>query len=446
MNIRTNFEDYARSLDIDPIEAALMDVARAIQITQSMHGEAEAHYRGLASHVDRPGSPFEDLVAEIYASGSFAIHAPTRSRIKRDQHDVDAVIELSIPPGSDPQWVLQTLYRAIKGDPGSKYHGYLIEKNSRCVTVTYPDGVTVDLMPVVRLLGTPERVANLFHYKPESGDQYHKEINPKGFADHFNDNVETNAVFQDRFDARRFLVDGETYETMAKRMASEASGRTVIKADTQPMPVHVPLDQKSPRIVALQLIKRFRDKRFRKHDDHRGKRKPPSIVMAAIALEVVPVQANLVDEVVALATCIRRRIQNAERNLRLLDVRNPAHTLDVFTDRWPAQRSDQQLWARDLQTLIDQLQNLQRVGFDPVVILSTFDDLFGEKAGEAALRAYHEARTAQLEHGALGMKPSGEFKPAAPALGAGVAAASGLITPARANTNMGGIVPDDNCW
>lgn len=45
-------------------------------------------------------------------------------------------------------------------------------------------------------------------------------------------------------------------------------------AGTQPMPVHVPLDQKSPRVVALQLIKRFRDKRYRKHDDHRGKRKP----------------------------------------------------------------------------------------------------------------------------------------------------------------------------
>lgn len=446
MNIRTHFEDYARSLDIDPVEAALMDVARARQITQSMHREAEAHYRGLASHVDRPGSPLEDLVVEIYASGSFAIHAPTRSPIKRDQHDIDAVIELDIPPNSDPQWVLQTLYKAIKGDPGSKYHDYLIEKNSRCVTVTYPDGVTVDLMPVVRLLGTPERVANLFHYKPETGDRYHKEINPKGFADHFNNNVGINAVFQERFDARRFLVEGETYETMAKRIALGASGRTTIKADTQPMPVHVPLDQKSPRVVALQLIKSFRDKRFRKHDDHRGKRKPPAIIMAAIALEAGPVQDNLVDEVIAVATRMRRRIQDAESCLQLLELRNPAHTPDVFTDRWPEQRSDQQLWERDLRTLVDRLKTLQRVGFNPAVIQSTFDDLFGENAGEEALRTYHQARMVQHEYGALGMKPGGEFKPVAPALGAGVGAATGLITPARANTNMGGVVPDDNCW
>ena len=230
---------------------------------------------------------------------------------------------------------------------------------------------------------------------------------------------------------------------MAKRVTSDGS---MIKADTQPMPVHIPLDQKSPRVVALQLIKRFRDERFRKHDDHRGKRKPPSIIMAAIALEAGPVQDSLVDEAIALAMCMRRRIQHAESCLRLLKVRNPAHTLDIFTDRWPEQRSDQQLWARDLQTLIDRLKTLQRVGFNPAVIQSTFDDLFGEKAGETALKAFHQARMVQLEHGAIGMKPGGEFKPAAPALGAGVAAASGLITPARANTNMGGVVPDANCW
>lgn len=179
MNVTANFEHYARRLDIDPVEAALMDVARTIQITLTMHRDAESHYDGLASHVDRSGSPFEDLVDEIYASGSFAIHAATRSRLKRDQHDVDAVIELSLQPGSDPEWVLTTLYKAIKGEPGSKYFDYPIEQNSRCVTVTYPDGVTVDLMPVVRLTGTAERVSCLFHYKPETGTQYHKEVNPK---------------------------------------------------------------------------------------------------------------------------------------------------------------------------------------------------------------------------------------------------------------------------
>ena len=452
MNITTNFREFAQHVDIDPIEAAVMDVARALQITQTMHQKAESHYRGLAKHVDRPGSPFEDLVDEIYASGSFAIHAATRSRLKRDQHDVDAVLELNCPAGSDPNWVIDKLYKAIKGERGSKYFEYPIEKNSRCVTVTYPDGVTVDLMPVVRLAGQPERVAVLFHYKHETGVKYHKEVNPKGFAEYFNGQIEVSKTFQDRFDARRYLVDGETYVELTSRTTSNSTTVALEKADTQPMPVHVPLDQKSARVVALQLIKRFRDKRYSKHDDHRGKRKPPSIIIAAIALDAGPVNDNLVDEVIAIASRMRRLIGNAEGNLLPLEVRNPAHYPDIFTDRWPENRSDQRLWASDLKTLIEQLETLKRIGFNPAVIQSTLDDLFGEKAGEIALRAYHQAQAANLEHGTLGMTPRGQLtttKPtsglAAPALGAGVASA-GLIMPVRANTNMGGTIPDDNCW
>lgn len=208
----------------------------------------------------------------------------------------------------------------------------------------------------------------------------------------------------------------------------------------------------SARIVSLQLIKRFRDKRYRKHDDHRSRRKPPSVIIAAIALGAGPTNDNLIDEVIAIARYMRKLIQHAEASVQLLEVRNPSHYPDIFTDRWPKIRSDQQLWASDLMILIERLEMLKRVGFDPAVIQITFDDLFGEKAGEVALRDYHQAQAIQLEHGALGMTPSGKLQtqnPAqnlsAPALGAGVSA-SGLITPARANTNMGGIIPDENCW
>lgn len=228
---------------------------------------------------------------------------------------------------------------------------------------------------------------------------------------------------------------------MATRLSNESYGLALQKADTHPMPVHIPLDQKSPRVVALQLIKRFRDKRYREHDDHRGKHKPPSVIIAAVAIGLGPANDSLVDEVIAIAKRMRWQI------------RNPAHYLDLFTDRWPAQRSDQQLWAADLLTLIERLENLKQIGFNPAVIQSTFDDLFGEKAGETALQAYHRAQTVHLEHGALGMTRSGQLKPAAPvsspaapALGIGVASAPDLVKPARANTNMGGTVSNDKCW
>ena len=81
--------------------------------------------------------------------------------------------------------------------------------------------------------------------------------------------------------------------------------------------------------AALQLLKRGRDVRHRR----RNTRKPPSIVLAALALEVEPNGAGLLDEIVSIAGHIVDRLEQAGRAGRLIDVRNPAYNPDQFTDR-----------------------------------------------------------------------------------------------------------------
>ena len=69
--------------------------------------------------------------------------------------------------------ILGLLYEAINGEEGSRYHG-MVTQNSRCVTVKYDDGTTIDLMPVARIAGQPERAGHLFHFKKETGETAHK--------------------------------------------------------------------------------------------------------------------------------------------------------------------------------------------------------------------------------------------------------------------------------
>lgn len=424
-----------QAVEIAPLEAALMDVARALQLTKTQHKQAEDHYNGLASQVDHGESPLKDKVPDIYPSGSFAIHAAVRSSISRNQHDVDAVVELDIPTDSDPEWVLDTLYDAIKGKPGSRYYNYNIERNSRCITVIYDDGVKVDLMPVVRIPNMPDRVAELFHHKPETGESYRKEINPKGFADYFNLHVEVNASFTERFASRRLLVEGKTFD-----------GVIAETADAAPMPAYLPLDQKSPRVVALQLLKRFRDKRYRKLDDHQGRRKPPSVAMAALALKAGTVGDSLFGEIVKVSSYIRSEIIRFEQAGRRIEVSNPAHIPDLFTDRWPKDRLDQQLWAKDLKHLTDELERLSRIGFDAKTASTILTDLFGESAAKIAVEKHYTAEAKLLERGRLGVTSSGQVrpiaKPVAPSIISGATVGASLISPARANTNMGGIIDD----
>jgi hypothetical protein len=402
---------------IDPLDGILIDVARRIQVPKTKHEEAADHFMGLCAHVDRKGSPLEGKVLESYPSGSFSIAAAIYSHVRSMQHDVDVVIEVGFPIGTDPAWMLDQLYKAVKGDPGSRYYDFKVARNSRCVTVTYPDGVTVDLMPVARIPGGPERSGVLFHHNPKRDEKYAKEVNPKAFTLHFNARIKSSDVFASRYRTRRLLSDGLLQE----------------RAETQPMPEHVPIEEKSPRLVAIQLLKRFRDIQFRGREG----RCPPSVIIAAMALDAGQMSDSLTDELIVIATHMQREIEQAERNLTTLVVANPAHPADIFSDRWPEDRSAQRLWRDDLVRLVRNLRTLRGREWDPQQLKNILKELFGETPAERAFEDHYRGQGTLSKQNMLGISKSGAVRTAlaAPALG-------GLTVPARANTDMGGFLDD----
>jgi hypothetical protein len=392
-------------------DALLIDVSHRVQLSPTKHGEADQHYQALCQYVDRTGSALEGKVIACYPGGSFATGTAIASSIKNDQHDVDVVIELEIAPMSTPRSTLELLFQAINGEPGSRYHG-CVKLNSRCVTVTYEDGVRVDLMPIARLPGQPEKAGNLFHWQPATGAQFHKPVNPWGFAEHFNAHTDYDPVFAAMFESRSLI-----------------EGMAVAKADTAPLPDQVPLSEKSARVVALQLIKRNRDIRFRSREG----RKPPSIILATLALESSPTGGGLSSEVIAIASHMIRRLETESSYGRRLDLRNPAYPPDLFSDRWPESVATQDKYIGDLRHLVRQLSRLRDENASMVEVKAVLDDLFGETPAAFALdRMLEESRRA------IGTKEM-KFSPTGKVLtGAAAVAASSTSTVARASTNMGG--------
>lgn len=392
-------------------DAMLMDVARRVQLSPTKHDEAQQHFEALCSFVDRPESPLHNKVIACYPGGSFATGTAIASSVSKDQHDVDVVMELDVPTNSDPQTILGLLFEAINGPQGSRYHGR-VTLNSRCVTVEYEDGVRVDLMPIARLTAAPEKAGNLFHFKPQPRESYHKPVNPWGFADHFNNQTAYDPIFAAIFEAR-----------------SMADGGTVAKADVDPLPDRVPLSEKSARVVALQLIKRNRDVRFR----NRSKRKPPSVVLAAMALEVAPAGAGLLEEIISISGHIARRLQERSAHNLCVDVRNPAYIPDVFTDRWPQNLADQNEYIRDLEYLVRQLARLRTENVSLTETNTILDDLFGETAAKYAINEHMERSRRSMHKGTMQFGASGRVH-----AGVTAAAIATNCTPARASTNMGG--------
>lgn len=392
-------------------DAMLMDVARRVQLSPTKHDEAQQHFEALCSYVDREGSPLQDKVIACYPGGSFATGTAIASSVSKDQHDVDVVMELDVPASSDPETILNLLFDAINGQPGSRYHGR-VTRNSRCVTVEYDDGVRVDLMPISRLTAAPEKAGHLFHFKRQPLESYHKPVNPWGFADHFNSQTAYDPVFAAIFESR-----------------SMADGRTVAKADVDPLPERVPLSEKAARVVALQLIKRNRDVRFR----NRSQRKPPSVVLAAMALEVGPSGAGLLEEIISISAHIAQRLEERSGDNLCIDVRNPAYVPDVFTDRWPQNLADQNEYIRDLQYLIRQLARLRTENVSLTETNTILDDLFGETAAKYAISEHMERSRRSMHKGTMQFGPTGRVH-----AGVTAAAIATNCTPARASTNMGG--------
>lgn len=370
----------------DVAERLLLDVAAKIQLSPSQYAQAETNYRALSSWIDEGDHLLSNRVTDIYPSGSFAIGAAILGQVRADQHDVDVVIELDLPLSSDPEIVLKALEEAVKRDPGTRYHA-LTKRQSRCVTVTYKDKRTIDLMPVVRDWSKPDHVSRLFHFNEEKGESYTKEINPAGFAEHFRRSTLTSASFNKRFVGALSIAN---------------------KADIQDMPEFEPLYAKAPRVVALQLLKRKRNLRWRKLDRKDRFRKPPSVAQAAMSLDQTYSSDYLIDETIMLAEHIRGEIAYAGQHGDLLSVTNPAWPPDVFTDRWPESLQSQRLFADDLADLADDLKLLrQGVSIaEQSRILSTH---FGERVSGHALNSLGEAMSNARKAGRTMASSSGRI-------------------------------------
>lgn len=366
----------------------LVDVSQRLQLTKTEHEANRSRYNALADFIDGRGSVLEDKVVDVFTSGSNAIDAAIRGLIKRDAPDVDAVIVLDLPSRTPPETVLGLVKSAITrgGDDRNTYRDCKVEQNSRCVTVIYADGSKVDLMPVVLLSDDDfAPVMQLFHYENDASPprSYVKLVSPIGFK---------NAVAE----ALMGESNSALFEAVARARRTSTS-LLVEKADVAQFPEQTDFIDKSPRIVVLQLLKRFRDIQFRQ-SSRAGRRKPPSVVLAALAIEAPFGQnSSLTEELIHVAGYIRRSLIHAGSTP--IEVRNPGYDPDIFTDRWPQPGTTDQQWLQsDLGHLINELQRLksaQSVERKAQILSGLFGETVAAEAMSMQSARLEKARKAQ---------------------------------------------------
>lgn len=395
-----------------PLERIFAEISMRIQLPPSKYLLACERYRSIAAYLERDSSPLKDKITRFYPQGSMAIGATIAARGKDEEYDIDIVAELLMKQGSRPGQVLDTLYEAIKGNLGSRYYK-MVKRRTRCITIYYEDGMHLDITPVLLRGERQERTSDIFHDDPDKPAEPAKILlmNAWGFSEEFKANTKDTTSF-----AESYARDSRIRDVIAEAEAEEV--------DPQEDPA-----RKSSDVVALQLIKRFRNTCYADRDG----RMPPSVLLSKFVNDAAHPIESIVQALGHHAEYIREQFIYADKYGRLIHEENPTCKEDCFTDRWPLNLSEQRLFISDLNNLLEGLKRLQHEDLAISEMQDLLIALFGEFPTKAAIRSTQKYVGDATRSGSTGHKLGGGLL-----IGGAVAAASRT---ARASTNMGGKLP-----
>lgn len=387
-------------------EVLLAETAIRIELPPSQHALAVERFGAIRKHIERPTSPLFDKVAWFYPQGSMAIRATIKSRKRDEGFDIDIVAELKLPNSMTPESVLDLLFDSVKGPAGSKYHD-MVERQSRCVTVHYADGMHLDITPSILIDESDPRKSWIFHAKKgEATSQHYRHVtNSWAFCDAFNAQNPPNISFSLEYARRAQIWDEKLI---------------LADADVRPVPSHSTIEGgKSTSVVALQLLKRNRNVRYAPRENTRM---PPSVMMAKFASETEVPGASIVGALDAISSAILEALLTAERNGSTVEVFNPQCHQDCFTDRWPENRSAQRMYIDDLKLFKQQLTAITSSEFSLSAKKDLLVAMFGEGPANMVINEYAASIGRSVETGHRSIASTGRVLP--------VAGAAATSTPA----------------
>jgi Second Messenger Oligonucleotide or Dinucleotide Synthetase domain len=353
------------------VDVMLADVAVRIQLNPTDYQLAVDHYHAINEWLERDDSPLKGCVRDFYPQGGFAIGATVARHSSDDEFDIDVMADITYRVDVDPEDALATLHDAIRGERGSRYY-LKTDRRTLCSTVNY-DGMHLDVTPTVRLAGTTEKTGLIFHSKPEDPSAKRSMFaNPHGFAQWFISSTPPDQDFGMFFERRSLDYDRER-AILTKR------------ADAAPVPEQCPAYQKSRAVIALQLIKRWRNLAYDRR--HGSRRLPPSVLLAFYVASHANQTKSLAEEISFQVENMLAVVGEAHDRAQKVFARNPMCREDILTDRWPADLSDQAVFIRELTDFAVKLRRLRGEIALPEM-QQILEDLFGEKPARSAVKDY----------------------------------------------------------
>lgn len=280
------------------IDEMLRKIAKEIEISKTEYEKAVKSYNAVGTFIDN-NIPQYDI--KIVPQGSFRLGTVTKPITDEDEYDIDLVAII------DHKFLNAKELKNIVGDAlksSDRYSEKLVE-GKRCWTIEYSESSKyhMDILPTMMSdTYSTNKELTMTHKEDEKSDYEFRQTNPEAYYDWF----------------------VERMEEERKRLKEEYAVRNKLEI------VDVPeYEIKTTLQVAIQILKRYRDIKFKETPDI----KPISIILTTLMAKVYTGKENVYELIEKFSKEYMMHIEK-DKNGNII-IKNPVNENENFADKWP---------------------------------------------------------------------------------------------------------------
>lgn len=280
------------------IDKMLRKIAKEIEISKTEHEKAVKSYNAVGTFLDN-NIPQYDI--KVVPQGSFRLGTVIKPITDEDEYDIDLVAII------DHKFLSAKELKNIVGDAlksSDRYSEKLVE-GKRCWTIEYSESSKyhMDILPTMMSdTYLTNKELTMTHKEDEKSDYEFRQTNPEAYYDWF----------------------VERMEEERKRLKEEYAIRNKLEI------VDVPeYEIKTTLQVAIQILKRYRDIKFKETPDI----KPISIILTTLMAKVYTGKESVYELIEKFSKEYMMHIEKDENGNII--IRNPVNENENFADKWP---------------------------------------------------------------------------------------------------------------
>lgn len=280
------------------IDKMLRKIAKEIEISKTEYEKAVKSYNAVGTFIDN-NIPQYDI--KVVPQGSFRLGTVIKPIIDKDEYDIDLVAII------DHKFLNAKELKNIVGDAlktSDRYSEKLVE-GKRCWTIEYSESSKyhMDILPTMMSdTYSTNKELTMTHKEDEKSDYEFRQTNPEAYYDWF----------------------VERMEEERKRLKEEYAVRNKLEI------VDVPeYEIKTTLQVAIQILKRYRDIKFKETPDI----KPISIILTTLMAKVYTGKENVYELIEKFSKEYMMHIEK-DKNGNII-IKNPVNENENFADKWP---------------------------------------------------------------------------------------------------------------